>query len=42
MNFTMSDNRTPLNPGDVIEVNAHKKFVIDKYVACGGFALMLP
>lgn len=40
MNFTMSDNRTPLNPGDVIEVNAHKKFVIDKYVACGGFALM--
>ena len=40
MNYTISDNRIPLKVGDVVEVNEHKRYIIDKHVASGGFALM--
>lgn len=40
MNYTISDSRIPLKPGDRVEVGPHKCFVIDRHVASGGFALM--
>lgn len=40
MNYTISDNRIPLKVGDVVEVGPHKRYIIDKHVASGGFALM--
>lgn len=40
MNYTISDNRVPLKVGDIVEVSPHKRYIIDKHVASGGFALM--
>ena len=40
MFFQVSDTRTPLKPGDVIESAAGKRIIIDRHVGSGGFALM--
>lgn len=40
MFLNLSDNRIPLNPGTVVEITPEKRFVIDRYLASGGFAMM--
>lgn len=34
------DTRTPLMPNDVVEITPDNRFIIDEYLACGGFCLM--
>ena len=40
MFFQLSDTRTPLKPGDTVEIRGGGRIIIDRYVGSGGFALM--
>lgn len=40
MFFHTSDTRQPLSPGDVVCLSSGKQYVIDRYIASGGFSLM--
>lgn len=40
MFLNLSDDRIPLAPNSVVEVSPSKRFIIDKLLASGGFALM--
>ena len=40
MYFQISDVRTPLKAGDIVEYTSGSRIVIDRYLGCGGFSLM--
>lgn len=40
MFFQLTDTRTPLDPGDVVQTTGGRRIIIDRYVGSGGFSLM--
>ncbi len=40
MYLNTSDTRIPLRPNDIVQIDTGKRFIIDKYIASGGFCLM--
>lgn len=40
MYLNTADTRIPLQPNDIVQIDAGKRFIIDKYIANGGFSLM--
>ena len=40
MYLNTSDTRIPLQPNDIVQIDTGRRFVIDKYIASGGFCLM--
>ena len=40
MYLNTSDTRIPLRANDIVQMDTGKRFIIDKYIACGGFCLM--
>ena len=40
MFYDISDTRTPLRTNDIVEIASDNRYVIDDYLACGGFCLM--
>lgn len=40
MYLNTADSRIPLQPNDVVQITPDKRYIIDKYLAGGGFAMM--